>query len=130
MLKFTSLCTLALLATALLSAADVTGSWSGTIDIKDEGSGTTITTAVKLQLTQQEGKLTGNIGRPEDAEVVTIKNATMDGNKLEFEATNGETSQPCKFTLVMDGDRMEGDMVTSLDSETLRGKVRIARKKT
>ncbi len=113
----------------LLAAADVAGVWTGTIDIKDEGSGTTITTPVQIQIDQQSTEISGKIGRTEDAEVVPIKNAHMEGNKIWFEASNGETAGPVKFALTIEGDRMEGDMKTALDTETINGKVKMKRAK-
>jgi hypothetical protein len=113
-----------------LQAADVSGQWTGTIAIKDESSGTDITTTVKLQFTQQGSQISGKIGRAEDVEVVPIKDAKIDGNRITFEASNGETSEPCKFTLIIDGDRMEGEMTTALDAEKLVGKVKVTRGKS
>jgi hypothetical protein len=119
-----------MLLAAIAHGADVSGNWTGTIDIKDEGSGTNITTTVKFQFVQSGETVSGTVGRQEDAELVPIKNVKIDGNKISFEASNGETSQPVKFVLTVDGDRMEGDMKTVLDSEVLTGKVKISRTKT
>jgi hypothetical protein len=119
-----------MLLAAIAHGADVSGNWTGTIDIKDEGSGTNITTTVKFQFVQSGETVSGTVGRQEDAELVPIKNVKIDGNKISFEASNGETSQPVKFVLTVDGDRMEGDMKTFLDSEVLTGKVKISRTKT
>ncbi len=112
---------------AFATAPDVSGLWTGTIDIKDEGSGSTITTPVRIEFDQQKAAISGKIGRPEDSENVPIKNAHMEGNKIWFEASNGETAGPVKFVLTVDGDRMEGDMKTALDTETLNGKVKVTR---
>ena len=113
----------------VLAAADVAGLWTGTIDIKDEGSGTVITTPVRIELDQQSGALSGRIGRPEDPEVTQIKNAHQEGNKIWFEASNGETAGPVKFALTVEGDRMEGEMKTVLDTENINGKVKATRTK-
>jgi len=113
----------------LTAASDVSGLWTGTIDIKDQGSGTTITTPVRIEIDQQSAAISGKIGRPEDPEVVPIKNARMEGNKIWFEASNGETAGPVKFVLIVAGDSMEGDMNTALDTETINGKVKVTRSK-
>ena len=115
------------LSAALCAAADVSGLWTGTIDIKDEGSGTTITTPVRIQIAQESAAISGKIGRPEDPQEVPIKNVHMEGNTISFEASNGETAGPAKFVLTVDGDRMEGDMKVALDTEPLNGKVRVTR---
>ena len=117
------------LASTAVNSLDVTGKWSGTIDVKDESSGTGVTTPVEVRFEQHDAALSGNIGRPEDNEVVPIKNAKLDGNKLYFEASNGETLGPVKFNLTVNGDRMEGDMKTAVDTGAITGKVKISRKK-
>ena len=73
----------------LATTGDVSGLWTGTIDIHDESSGTNITTPVRIELNQQPDAISGKIGRPEDLEVVPIKNVRMEGNKIWFEASNG-----------------------------------------
>jgi hypothetical protein len=118
------------LIAGVAQAADFSGDWSGTIDVKDEGSGTDITTKVKFRFVQTGDTVSGTVGRQEDVERVPVKNVKIEGNKLIFEATNGETSAPVKFILVVDGDRMEGDMKTALDSQPLTGKVKVSRVKT
>lgn len=119
----------ALSFSALLTAADVSGHWTGTIDIEDQGSGTTISTPVRIDIDQQSAAISGKIGRPEDAQDVPIKNAHMEGNKIWFEAMSGETAGPVKFMLTVTGDLMEGDMKTSLDAQPLNGKVKVTRMK-
>ncbi len=124
------ICGLLISCSALIAAeADVSGLWTGTIDILDQGSGTTITTPVRLELDQHSNAISGKIGRPEDVEVTPIRNAHQEGNKLWFEALSGETASPVKFALTVDGDHMEGDMKTALDTETINGKVKITRSK-
>lgn len=115
------------LSAVVAAAADVSGLWTGTIDIKDEGSGATITTPVRIEIDQQSAAISGKIGRPEDPQDVPIKNAHMEGNKIWFEASNGETAGPVKFSLTVDGDRMEGDMKTALETEPINGKVKVTR---
>lgn len=130
MKRISIFCIFLISLSALLAAtADVSGLWTGTIDIHDESSGTNITTPVRIELNQQPDAISGKIGRPEDLEVVPIKNVRMEGNKIWFEASNGETAGPVKFALTVNGDNMEGDMKTALDTETINGKVKVTREK-
>jgi hypothetical protein len=118
-----------LLFTAVAQGADIAGNWTGTIDIKDESSGTDISTPVKFHFIQTGDVVSGTVGRQEDSELVPIKNVKLEGTKISFEASNGETSQPVRFVLTIAGDRMEGEMKTALDQEQITGKVKIARAK-
>jgi len=108
-------------------AADLTGTWTGTIAVDDSGSGTTITTQVHIELRQQGDGVSGKIGRVEDTEAVPIKNVKIEGDILSFEAASDETSGPMKFSLKIAGDRMEGTMKGSVDSGDIDGKVKLTR---
>ena len=114
----------------LALGADLTGRWTGTIAVDDTGSGTTITTQVRIEFQQQGDGVTGKIGRVEDSDAVPIKNVHMDGNTLSFEAASEETTGPMKFSLKIDGDRMEGTMKGSIDSGDINGKVKLTRDKS
>jgi hypothetical protein len=119
-----------LLVAAFANVANFAGNWIGTINVKDESSGTDITTSVKFQFSQAGDIVSGTVGRQEDTERIPIKNVKVDGNRITFEASNGETSKPVQFELTMAGDTMAGDMKTALDNETLTGKVKVSRSKT
>lgn len=124
------ICGLLISCSALIAAgSDVSGLWTGTIDILDQSSGTTISTPVRIELDQQPTAISGKIGRPEDPEVTPIRNVHREGNKIWFEAVSGETAGPVQFALTMEGDSMEGDMKTALDTETINGKVKVTRSK-
>lgn len=117
------------LLAALATGAELSGRWTGTIAVDDPGSGTTITTQVHIELQQQAGSVSGHIGRIEDSEVVPIKNARMEGDTLTFAAASEETAGEMKFSLKIEGDRMEGTMKGSLDTGDINGKVRLTREK-
>jgi hypothetical protein len=110
--------------------ADLTGHWNGTILVNDIGSGTTITTQVHVELSQQANVVSGKIGRAEDREAVPIKNVHLEGDTLTFEAASDETSGAMKFTLKIAGDEMEGTMKGAIDSEDISGKVKLTRDKS
>ena len=89
-----------------LSAGDVSGKWSGTIDVEDAGS----TTEVHVELVQKAGVISGTIGRAGGADEGTIRNGKVDGTKVFFEVVSAQTSTPFKFTLTLVNDRLEGEM--------------------
>ncbi len=116
--------------TLLLSAStDITGKWSGTISVQDEGSGTNVTTPVQVQFEQQAAALSGKIGRAQDTDVVPLTNAKLTGNTVSFEAASSETEGAMKFVLTVTGDSMEGNMRGSIDSGDIVGKVKLTREK-
>lgn len=108
-------------------AADISGKWSGTIAVRDQSSGTVITTPVEIQFSQQDSTVSGKIGRAREADAVPIRNIRIEGNKIYFEAASEETTGPCKFSLTITGDIMEGDMTGAVESEDIIGKVKITR---
>ncbi len=106
-----------------LSAGDVTGKWSGTIDVEDAGS----TTEVQAQLVQKAGAISGKIGQPGDADAGTIQNGKVDGVNVSFEVVSSHTSSPVKFRLTLVNDRLEGEMKGSTDDGEFVGKVKLTR---
>jgi hypothetical protein len=106
-----------------LSAADVTGKWSGTIDVEDAGS----TTEVHVEFVQKAGAISGTIGRAGGADEGTIRNGKVDGAKISFEVVSAQTSSPFKFTLTLVNDRLEGEMKGSADEGEVVGKVKLTR---
>jgi hypothetical protein len=106
-----------------LSAGDVTGKWSGTIDVEDAGS----TTEVQVQLVQKADAISGKIGRTGGADEGTIQNGKADGAKVSFEVVSAQTSSPFKFTLTLVNDRLEGEMKGATDDGEIVGKVKLSR---
>ncbi|MGI8988402.1 MAG: hypothetical protein ACR2I2_02320 [Bryobacteraceae bacterium] len=111
------------------AAVNITGKWSGTIAVQDEGSGTTITTPVQVQFEQQASALSGKIGRVEENDVIPIRNAKLEGNTVYFEAASPDTEGAMRFVLTLSGDRMEGDMRGSIESADITGRVKLKREK-
>ena|SRR5689334_17195323 len=110
-------------------AADVNGNWTGTIEVNDTGSGTKVSTPVRVQLEQRGDALNGKIGRAEDPDPVTIRNGRIEGNKVTFEASSAETAGPMKFALQVDADRMEGEMNGAIDEGKISGHVKLSRER-
>jgi hypothetical protein len=98
---------LALLFSAMtLSAADVTGKWAGSLQVKNS-DGETQNPPAYLVLKQEGDKLTGTGGPAEDRQEATIT-GKVDGNKLIFVAEH--EGRTMNFTLQLDGDSMKGEL--------------------
>src|SRR5690242_10261117 len=99
-----------LLALAI-HGADLTGTWTGNVDVADPSNGEKISTPVKAQFEQKGSTISGKIGRTEDVQPEAIRNGKLEGKTLVFEVQPPEATSPMTFrlTLVSD-DRIEGDM--------------------
>ena len=114
---------------AMQTAPNLSGDWTGTVDVRDTDSGSVISTSVRLSLTQTKDAITGKIGREGENEETPIQHVRLDGNRLTFDAINPDVNGPVKFTLTVTDDRMEGEMKASLDTGEINGKVRLTREK-
>ena len=113
--------------TLILTASDISGKWTGTVDVEDPTDGTSISTEVRAEFQQQTDKISGKVGRKEDKEAESIQNAKLDGKRLSFEVSSTEMSGVFKFALTLDGDRLEGEMTGSMDGNAITGKVHLSR---
>lgn len=120
------LCLLPCLAAALM-AADVSGKWTGNVEVEDPAGGSTVNTQVRAELRQKADAITGTIGRQEDQEAESIQNARLDGKRLTFEVSSAETNGLIRFALTLDGDRLDGEMSGSMDGAAITGKVHLQR---
>lgn len=112
-----------------LYGADVTGSWTGTVEVADPSGGNNITQSVKAHFEQKGSVVSGAIGRAEDDEPSPIKNAKLEGNNLVFEVQPPEATSPFKFTLKVVSDNMiQGEMKGAVDAGNITGKVTLNRK--
>jgi len=105
------LCVLLVLALALtVSAADLTGKWTGSGELT-RPDGTTSNTGVYLDLRQQGQEVTGSAG-PDLNQVLPISKGKLDGGKLTFEvvATSDSGDVVYTFEFTVSGDKMEGTM--------------------
>ena len=112
---------------AALMAADVSGKWTGNVEVDDPTGGSTINTQVRAELRQKADAITGTIGRQEDQEAESIQNAKLDGKRLTFEVSSAETTGLVKFVLTLDGDRLDGEMSGPMDGTAITGKVHLSR---
>lgn len=97
-------CLLLLLGAFGLAAADLSGKWSGSIDVVEDGQ--TRTVAVFLILKQDGSKLSGSAGENE-SDQHPITKGTLDGEKLSLEVDGGDATY--YLDLRVAGDQMTGD---------------------
>jgi hypothetical protein len=121
---------LPLLAFALYGA-DVSGNWTGAVDVQDPGNGQKISTSVRAEFNQTAETVTGKIGRTQDAQLEPIRNGKLTGKSLTFEVMAEETgSTIMRFTLTMvSEDRIEGELSGAIDAGKISGKVVLTRSK-
>jgi hypothetical protein len=113
------------LLTLTLSAADVTGKWSGSFETADAGGETRTSTAL-LNLKQAGSQITGTVG-PNEGEQTAISKGTIDGDKIALEVQNeGRTMQ---FRLLLAGDRLKGDATMTREGQTRTAKLDLKRDK-
>lgn len=120
---------LALTLRAAEPAPNLSGDWTGTIDVPDADSGSVISTSVRMSLLHQADSISGKIGREGENEETPIQNARLDGDKLYFEATNADVNGPIRFVLTRQGDQLVGEMKASVDNGDIVGKVKVSRRK-
>lgn len=122
-------CLLPLFALALYGA-DLTGKWTGTVDVADPGNGDKISTPVKAELKQSASVVSGKIGRTQDTELESIRDGKIEGATLTFNVLPEEATKPMRFTLkLVTPDRIEGDMLGEIDVGKIQGKVVLTRSK-
>ena len=101
----------ALLLSALtLSAANLTGKWSGKFDITTP-NGETKPDEAYMNLKQEGGTVTGTAG-PNEGEQWAIRNGKLEAGKLTFEVVMKDDQEEkgiLTFDLVFDGDTIRGN---------------------
>src|SRR3954469_1561297 len=103
-----------------LSAADLTGNWTGTFQAHDGDI------KPALLILQQAGDdLTGTVG-PNAEHQRPIRNGKVAGNKVTFEF---ETDAVMKCDPTLDEDRLHGDLKADAHGRSWISKLDVARKK-
>ena len=98
----------------MLADTDVTGKWTGTLDMKQDGDAQTIT--VVMNVKQEGTKLTGTAGT--DEEQHPIQNGVIDGDKITMEVDNGEAVY--RLQLVVNGDEISGEVKHGDDAPAMK----------
>jgi hypothetical protein len=105
---------LLLAAAWTLSGADLTGKWSGTVDMKQDGEAQTI--PVVMIVKQDGNKLTGTVGTEDEQHA--IQKGLVDGDTVTMEADNGEAIY--YLELKVDGDQISGAVKAGADGEKMK----------
>jgi hypothetical protein len=116
---------LALMLVLVASAADVTGTWTGTFVVTTP-DGKTQDDSVHMVLKQEGGKITGTAGPAAD-EQMPIQKGTIEGTKIAIEVAvpNGSF----KFDLTLDADHLKGDVTATNGTDVMKAKMDATRAK-
>jgi hypothetical protein len=118
------LCCLAFSA-LVLSAAELTGKWSGSFDITFPNGESKADTAY-LDLKELDGAVTGTAG-PNSEKQWSLRNGKLDGQKLTFEVSTDDGLQ-LAFELTFEGEVVQGTCnATSNSGEKVLAKVHLKR---
>jgi len=110
--------------------ADISGKWSGNIEVSDPSTGDKINTPVKVVFDQKGETVSGKIGRSEDEQTEEIRNGKLEGNKITFDVQPPEATSAMKFQLVLVAeDRIEGEVKGAIDAGPVSGKVTLQKSK-
>src|SRR5205085_5217281 len=106
-----------------LSAADLTGKWSGTYDVTIS-DGNTMKGRVYMVLTQTGSEVTGTIG-PDEQQQSQITKGKVEDDRITFE---NQTEGPLmRFELRLENDRIRGEGKGELEGTKIRAKIELAR---
>lgn len=114
--------TILALAAATMFAADVDGSYSGTMTPEGRDSGPALVIFKTV-----DGKLTGT-GGPNDGEQHAFSNIKLDGDRLTFEIVN-PNGGVMKFDLKVEGNKLSGKITRERDGQTQTAMLAVERKK-
>ena len=106
-----------------LSAADLTGKWSGTYDVTIS-DGNTMKGRAYMVLTQTGSEVTGTIG-PDEQQQSQITKGKVEDDRITFE---NQTEGPLmRFELRLENDRIRGEGNGELEGTKIRAKIELAR---
>ena len=106
-------------------AADVSGTWNGSLKITGP-DGQMQDDTIHMVLKQDGAKLTGTAG-PNANEQLPIQKGTVEGNKVTMEVAVGEGS--FKFDVALEGEHLKGDVVLSVGGQSMKAKMDATRPK-
>jgi hypothetical protein len=107
------------------SAADVSGTWTGTLKITTP-DGQTQDDTIHLILKQDGAKLTGTAG-PSAGEQLPIEKGAVEGDKVTMEVPVPQGA--FKFDISLEGDHLKGDVTLAAPGQTIKAKMDATRAK-
>jgi len=116
---------LAVVLVLAASAADLTGTWSGTFTITMP-DGKTSDDTVHLVLKQNGSTITGTAG-PNAEQQVPIAKGTITGNKVMLEVPVPDGM--FKFDVALEGEHLKGDVIRTAGGESMKAKMDATRVK-
>ena len=116
---------LAVVLVLAASAADLTGTWSGTFVITMP-DGKTSDDTVHLVLKQNGSVVTGTAG-PNAEQQVPIAKGTITGNKVTLEVPVPDGM--FKFDVALEGEHLKGDVIRTAGGESMKAKMDATRVK-
>jgi hypothetical protein len=106
-----------------LSAADLTGKWSGTYDVTIS-DGQTLKGRVYMVLTQSGSDLTGTIG-PDEQQQSQITKGKVENDRITFE---NQTEGPLmRFELRLENEHIRGEGRGDMEGMKIQAKLEMAR---
>jgi hypothetical protein len=112
-------------AATALSAADISGKWSGSLTVTGPGGESQQETAFVI-LQQKGTELTGS-GGPDETRQWPILNGKVVGSKITFEV---QSDGPLyKVDVMLVGDHIKGDVMVVQEGQTSKAKVDLTRVK-
>jgi len=111
---------LVLALTLSASAADLTGTWSGSLKITGP-DGQVEDDTIHLVLKQDGTKITGTAGPNADRQM-PIEKGTVDGGKVTMEVAVGQGGV-FKFELALDAEHLKGDVTVTGGPGPMKAKV-------
>ncbi|MEO8371355.1 MAG: hypothetical protein ABI806_19370 [Candidatus Solibacter sp.] len=118
-MKLLAALALVLALTLSASAADVTGTWSGSLKVTGP-DGQVQDDTIHLILKQDGAKLTGTAG-PSAEQQLPIDKGAVDGGKVTLEVSVGQGV--FKFELALDAEHLKGDVTLSAGPQTMKAKM-------
>jgi hypothetical protein len=103
-----------------LSAAELTGKWTGSFDIT-KANGETEANSAYMDLKEVHGMVTGTAG-PDTEKQWSLRNGKLDGQALTFEV-KGDQEGVMVFQLTFDGEVIRGTCTGTDDGEKMTAKL-------
>lgn len=111
---------------AMSFGADVTGTWSGPMQMTRDGE--TRDDSAHLVLTQKGAEITGTAG-PNAEKQMPIAKGSIEGDAIKLEVDGPNGAGKFVLRLKVDGEKMTGDLATEGGEAQMTGKLTLTRAK-